>query len=225
MALNKIVDELEKNLKSVDELINFDKIILDFSINQIDKLNEKLKNGPCKIDNPYLLAENTSKAIKNVRENNSLRIQYQSVFNSCLVLQVSYFTNALEEIFKYCLETNYRDKFENIPPAKRDFNFQNIHSSKKAFEKSFSYKFQNSSKLNTIILALCSRHAIVHSLGKADQKFLNHTNPARPRDIKHEFELHQEIQYTPSELEFIRLSMIDFINDLSEDLTKKLGLY
>ena len=54
----------------------------------------------------------------------------------------------------------------------------------KTYKKYLDIEIKKDSICNTIILAQCSRHAIVHSSGFADQKFINQINPARPRDIK-----------------------------------------
>tara|TARA_R100000306_G_scaffold26063_1_gene29870 strand:+ start:3549 stop:3944 length:396 start_codon:yes stop_codon:yes gene_type:complete len=102
-TLLKIEDRFDEHLRTVDELISFDKTILDLCINHIENLNERLKSGPFEINNPLYLAEGTLQTMKTVRENNSLRIKYLSMFNSCLVLQVSYFTSIVDDIFKHSI--------------------------------------------------------------------------------------------------------------------------
>jgi hypothetical protein len=215
----QIEDRFEQHLQTVDELISFDRIILDVCINHIEGLNERLKGGPFKITNPSYLAEATLKTIKNVRFNDSLRTNYLSMFNSCLVLQVSYFTSILEDIFKhtcYCLNfaQNRQDLDIEILKTKNDINFQNMLSTIKTYKKYLDINIDKDTIANTIILAQSSRHAIVHSLGCADKKFISQTTNATPRDIKHSFTLDQKIQFSSSELEFIKIAMQVFISNL-----------
>lgn len=229
MTLQKIEDRFEQNLRTVDELISFDRIILDVCINQISNLNDRLKAGPFKITNPMYLAENTLKAIKNVRENDSLRVNYLSMFNSCLVLQVSYFTSIIDDIFKHtslCLYSDNKRPDLNIDllKQKNDINFQNMFSTIKTFKKYLDVEIERNSICNTIILAQSSRHAIVHSLGKADEKFITQTGTAKPRDIKHNFALDDKIQYTSSELEFVKMAMQEFIYILCNNIKNRYGI-
>lgn len=229
MTIRKIEDRFDQHLRTVDELISFDRIILDLCINHIDNLNERLKRGPFDITNPMYLAENTLKTIKNVRQNDSLRVNYLSMFNSCLVLQVSYFTSIVEEVFKHTISRlnshNQRPDL-NIDLLKQnnDVNFQNMSSIIKTFKKYLGIEIEKNSICNTIILSQCSRHAIVHSLGIADQKFINQINPAKPRDIKTDFILEEKIQFTSSELEFVKLAMQEFISNLVDNIKKTHGI-
>jgi hypothetical protein len=226
ISLQQIEERLDLHLRTVDELISFDRIILDVCINHIDSLNERLKGGPFKITNPTYLAEGTLKAIKNVRNNDSLRANYLSMFNSCLVLQVSYFTSIVDDIFKhtcYCLSfaQNRQDLDLQILKSRNDINFQNMHSTIKTYKKYLDIEIENNSICNTIILAQSSRHAIVHSLGVADQKFILHATSATPRDIKHSFALGEKIQFTSTELEFVKLAMLVFVSNLCDMIKSK----
>lgn len=225
-TLLKIEDRFDEHLRTVDELISFDKIILDLCINHIENLNERLKSGPFEINNPLYLAEGTLQTMKTVRENNSLRIKYLSMFNSCLVLQVSYFTSIVDDIFKHSIfklnSLNQRPELD-IKMIKRnnDVNFQNMNSIMKTYKKYLDIEIKKDSICNTIILAQCSRHAIVHSLGFADQKFTNQINPARPRDIKPQIELNEKIQYSASELQFVKYAMEEFVSNLCDNIKEK----
>ena len=221
--LQEIEERFDLHLRTVEELISFDRIILDVCINHIDNLNERLKTGPFKITNPTYLAEGTLKAIKNVRNNDSLRPHYLSMFNSCLVLQVSYFTSAIDDIFKhtcYCLNfaQDRQDLDTEVLKSKNDINFQNMLSTIKTYKKYLDIDIEKTSICNTIILAQSSRHAIVHSLGRADKKFILQTTSATPRDIKHTFTLDEKIQFSSTELEFVKMAMQQFISDLCDNI-------
>jgi hypothetical protein len=222
-TLRVIEERFENQLRSVEELVSFDRTILDLCVSHLEGLNEKLKKGPFGITNPTYLAENTLKAIRNVRENDSLRVHYLSMFNSCLVLQVSYFTSAIADVFKYsCASLNSRgdreDLNEDILKQKNDINFQNMHSIIRTFKKYLNVEINKDNLCNTIILALSSRHAIVHSMGRVDDKFLTQIDNAVPRDIKHEFSFNDKIQFSQSELEFVRLAMLQFLCNLKDQI-------
>jgi len=224
--LQEIEERFDLHLRTVEELISFDRIILDVCINHIDSLNERLKSGPFKITNPTYLAEGTLKTIKNVRNNDSLRPHYLSMFNSCLVLQVSYFTSAIDDIFKhtcYCLNfaQDRQDLDTEVLKSKNDINFQNMLSTIKTYKKYLEIDIKKTSICNTIILAQSSRHAIVHSLGRADNKFIQQTTSATPRDIKHTFTLDEKIQFSSTELEFVKMAMQQFISDLCDNIKIK----
>lgn len=225
----EIEDRLELHLRTVDELISFDRIILDVCIDHINALNGRLKAGPFNITNPSYLAEGTLKVIQNVRDNNSLRKNYLSMFNSCLVLQVSYFTSTMDDIFKHIALSlfTYHQRTDLDPETlrqKNDINFQNMMSTVKTFKKYLDIDIDKSSICNTIILAQSSRHALVHSLGIADSKFISQITAAKPRDIKHTFIPGERIQYSSSELEYVKLAMLTFVTNLFAKVTKRYSI-
>lgn len=250
ITLLEIEERFESQLKSIDELANFDRFVLDLCINHIETLNERLKNGPPQVTNQAYLAENTLKVIKSIRQNDSLRIQYQSIFNSCLVLQVSYFTSTLHDFFRQAFQTlaeknllpeikddlklsfkeltdfsfNLTNNIGELILRKKEISFQDMQSICKAYKTYFDIIIDKDQKCNTIILAQASRHAIVHALSKADDKFLRQISEAAPRDIKHNFTCNEDIKFSASELEFVKLAMLVFIQELREKFQKKYQL-
>jgi hypothetical protein len=222
-TLQEIEAHFDKQLHTVDELITFDRFILDYCVQQIEILDDRLKNGVLKITNPYYLAENTLKAIKNVRQNNSLRTHYNSMFNSCLVLQVSYFTSTIEDIFDcacfWLYSNKHRDDLNPEELKKRnDIKYQNMGSIKKSFKNYLGIDIVNDSICNTIILAQLSRHAIVHSLALADDKFITNLANASPRDIKRDINRGEEILFSSTELDYVKLAMTQFISILCDKI-------
>lgn len=241
-TLFEIEERFEGQLKSIDELANFDRFVLDLCISHIESLNERLKTGPPQITNQFYLAESTLKAIKCIRQNDSLRHQYQSIFNSCLVLQVSYFTSTLHDIFRHAFQTlaeknvlpeikedlklsfkeltefsfNLTNNIGELILKKKEISFQDMQSICKAFKNYFNIIIDKDQKCNTIILAQASRHAIVHALSKADEKFLRQISEAKPRDLKQEFTINEDIKYSASELEFVKLAMLIFVQELRD---------
>lgn len=219
-SISRIKDIFYRNLETVTELHNFDRVLLDLCIHHIDELNNRLKSAPFEIGNKLYLAENTVAVIKNIRNNDSLRPEYKHIFNSCLVLQVSYFTSALDDMFSLTLEKVTR---KNIPDEIKKYrpNFQNIHSVKKTFKKYLMIDIDSivpREIFNDILLVINARHNIVHCLGKVDMKFLNNTANAVPRKLKNNYRLNHQIQFVPNEINYVKTIFSDFINVLHKKL-------
>jgi Iap family predicted aminopeptidase len=53
------------------------------------------------LDNPRLNAERTLKVVRQIRENDSLRPRYETIFNQAAVLLVSYFGSAVGDVFRF----------------------------------------------------------------------------------------------------------------------------
>lgn len=224
--LIKIKDGFLKNSDSVKELMNFDRIILDFCIIHIDNLNKKLKN--LKIDNPYLLAENTLQVLRGIRENDSMRAQYESIYNQCLVLLVSHYTVMMEDFFKSSIDLliiENKDNFTEMDDAikislnelkslnfnlsgnfgdlllkKKDISFQDMQSMNRAFRQYLGFSLPLDSTLNNIIFAQAARHSIVHSLANADDKFINQIRNVIPREIQPNIKRKDIIKMTSDEI-------------------------
>lgn len=94
----------------------------------------------------------------------------------------------------------------------------------KVYKHYFDIDIEKDAQCNTIILAQASRHAIVHSLGKADERFLKQISAAYPRDLKQDFVLDQEIKFSSSELEFIKFAMLVFVQELREKFAIKYSI-
>ena len=112
--------------------MNFDRIIIDHCLTSMETVNNGLKNLDFPITNPMYLLDNAIKSLKNIRQNNSLRIKYQSIFNSCLVLQVSYFSSIVTDIFRYVF--NYLVMVNKLP--------KNDDSLKFSIDELVNYEFE-----------------------------------------------------------------------------------
>jgi len=212
-SVSRIEEVFCKNLDTVIELLNFDRIILDTCTHHIESLNEKLKAAPFEIGNKLYLADHTLKTIKNVRTNDSLRPKYKHIFNSCLVLQVSYFTSALEEMFHVKINNI---EMENIPPElkKHRPNFQNLFSAKKTFKNYLLIDIESlisKALFNDILVAVNSRHNIVHALGVIDEKFIKQTQNATPRKLKEKCKIDQKLEFSAEEIIQVKETFEKFI--------------
>ena len=246
-VFNSIRDNFYSNIKSVKDLMNFDKNILDFCIYHIEILEKKIKNNnEIKITNVAFLPENTLIQLRQIKENNSLRDMYTSIFNQSLVLLVSYFTSAIKELFgstiQYLAENNQEHfsliksdiKFSfqelgnynfnltseigNLIIEKNNISFQDMQSICREFKQYFGFEIEKNIDLDNIILSQASRHSIVHALSIADSKFMNQIRNTDNRTIKTHVELNDPLLYSPEEIEAIIESMNNFFNMLFNKL-------
>lgn len=242
--LKKINDDFEKQIDSVAELIKFDKLILDFCLNHVKTLNDRLKNGAPKITNQYYLADNTIQVLEGIQRNNSFTKHYSILYNQCLVLLVSHFTLIIEEIFSTVLKHQYTNQklpnaaknqiqsiineideinqnpvlLKNFLVAKKKLTFQSLSSVAKSFDNYLGIKIPQDQKFDDIKFAFECRHIIVHNVSKADEKFIRKCNDIRNRNIKRNIFLDEDINFTSSELEFVKISMLLFVQELTESL-------
>ena len=70
--------DFRRNVDSVHALVNFDRFVMDFAIEQVSRLHDR--RSP-KFLNPADNGEYTLLALRNVRANDSLRTQYRLIAN------------------------------------------------------------------------------------------------------------------------------------------------
>jgi hypothetical protein len=235
--LQAISQNFDRNVAIVDELMNFDKIILDLCINNLESLEKYLRTN-LHTDNPKHLPSKTIKLLKNIRTNNSLKSQYETIFNQALVLLVSHFSSALHDIFKTALKTfidkssepkilkeeikisledlkmrnyNLSEDIANLFMIKKDYSFQDMQSTKRALEECFGYTPVKTSDVNNIILAQAARHVIVHCGAIIDERFIRQVSGAFPRQIKATIQLNTQITFDTIEIKTISASMKKYL--------------
>ncbi|MCL4550835.1 MAG: hypothetical protein M1495_19960 [Bacteroidetes bacterium] len=244
--IQRIRETFSDNVQSVNELINFDEIVVNVVVQHLESLAEKLKVHH-KLDNPYLSANSTLQAVKNIRKNNSLEKKYKRVFNQGLVLLVSYFASTIRDVFQSSIdEALPLQKFDKINKTQvslslndlqndiektrsigeilsiqKDISFQDMQSIARSFQEYFSIEVDKNHNTNNIILAQACRHAIVHSGSSVDRKLINQISNAKPREVKENIELNSEILFTPDEIQIIGESMRQYLEDLFVHLADK----
>jgi hypothetical protein len=246
--LNKLKEDFEKNVNSVNELIEFDHIILDFAINNVTILEKKLKEHG--LAGPMIeIAENTAKAIQNVRNNNSLRLKYKQFFNQCLVLLVSYFESSLEDVFTISVGRSVKlgiipeVKSESVKLSigelhkaingteqylgelilsKRQYSFQDLQSTKRVFKECFGIEHSRDKVEDNIIIGQACRHAIVHCAGIVDQQLKTQIRDVKLSELQINIQEGSPIELLPNDVIVIGKSMNVFIGYLLEKIDTKL---
>ena len=239
---NRIATNLKENIDSVYELTTFDEFILEFSISKIKKLNDKLKKT---IDNPYLLADSLITQLEGIKENKSLRPKYETIFNQCVVLLISYFGSSLRSLFVECLNIKLKNgyKLSDVEDLKipltdlevynydiennigeiviktKNISFQDMKSISRALDDWFGIKMERNREINNIILGQAARHIIVHSGSKIDQKFINQVKHAKPRELKLDLIENDIIKFNPDEIKILGTSILEFFNRVGERLS------
>lgn len=243
-----ILNNFDTNIEEVFKLLNFDRVILNLCISNLETLEEKLK-AKQNISNPTYLPTKTITLLKNIHSNDSLKLQYKTIFNQTLVLLVSHFSSALHTMFKTLLKTVFDNSFDSkilkeeikvsievlkdkhydmseyiadVLIAKKDYSFQDMQSTKRAFEECISYSPKKTEEVNNVILAQAARHAIVHSGAIADSKFIRQVSGASPRRIKQSVQEGMYISFSIEEIEIIAKSMKTYLTNLMNAITAKL---
>jgi hypothetical protein len=243
--MNEIIEQFRENVKSVSELVNFDRVVLDFAIAQV----QSLRNAQGIERLQATAVENAVKALQNVRKNDSLRPKYQVIFNQCVVLLVSYFGSMVGDLFKSHLADSLKnglvspacrreeiklslgeleaisyDILSNIGEvvvSAKNISFQDMQSIARAFHDWLGYEPEQDRDVNNIILSQACRHAIVHSGGMVDKRLTNQVRNATPRDLKLDLAENEPIRFSPDEIEVVGKSMIRYVEGLVNGLASR----
>jgi hypothetical protein len=210
-----------ENIESVNRLANFDRVVLDYSIKAIEKLQNNLS---IKFKNEALLATGTLKQLTLIREHDSMRNQYKEIFNQCVVLLVSYFGSAVSEIFKIYITSNistlknkkaFTEEFKFSPKemseynfnllahigeiivSKKNISFQDMKSINRSFRDFLDIPIDKDSTVNDIIIGQACRHIIVHSGSLVNSQMLKQISNADPRSLNPKIKLNSKIQFEP----------------------------
>lgn len=223
----------------MDKLTNFDRDVLDFTIDQIRDLHRRLKQQG--MENPDLNGQKTLQLVSGIRKNDSLRARYETIFNQAIVLLVSYFASALGDIFRYGVaahlekdtesklleeeikltfaelrerEWTLRESAPDLLIAKKDLSFQDMGATHKAFDQYLRISIAQDRRVNNIILAQACRHVIVHTGGVVTDRLLRQLAKVEPRDLKGTLTLGEKVQFTPEEVGTTSANMKGYIADL-----------
>ncbi|MBI4809645.1 MAG: hypothetical protein HY799_11945 [Nitrosomonadales bacterium] len=238
--LDNLESAFAQNIAGVHKLIHFDREVLGFAVAGIRDLSERLKQHH-KLGNPYLTAENTLKSIENIRDNDSLRPRYKVIFNQAVVLLVSYFGSAVEDIFKAGVDAlldsgedsdllrediklsfremqeaswHFRGVAADLLVQKKDLSFQDMQAISRTFKTYLGITIEKDNHVNNIILAQACRHVIVHAGGAVNDRLIRQVANATPREIKPAISRGEHIEFQPEEVELISRSMEAYVKGL-----------
>jgi hypothetical protein len=210
-----------ENCTSVLKLVEFDHLILDVARRVLESVADDLSAQ--NQNRLYASVQNQITLIKNIRQNDSLRPQYETIYNQCVVLLVSYFSSTMQAIFIEASATILKMKVDS-PIGKREISiswlglqgdenrqeyafaeacladsktsFQDMKSISRIFEECHEIFIPKDNRVNDLILAQAARHAIVHEGGKVNKRMLGQLSTASPRALKVSLSLGEQIQFS-----------------------------
>jgi hypothetical protein len=245
-----VLVRFRSSVKSVLDLVEFEKEILAFAVSQVENVLRCLPNAQSVHARKI---EHSLEAIRNVRSNKSLEKKFGLIGNQALVLLVSHFASAAGDVFctgigigsgQSSLESIRRAEIKLSLAELTEINlgsprdvgqllvesqgssisFQDMKSIARVFREYFGIDIKKDQTVNDIIVAQACRHSIVHDGGKANLKVLKQVRDALPRTLKSEFYTEdQEIGFSPAELEIVSSSMDSYLSRLVGLVTQKLS--
>jgi hypothetical protein len=231
-----------ENRDAAIRLMEFDDVILTQAtsslIASIQKINKYYQNKALTSE-----LSNSLKTLENIHSNESLHKQYEMMNNQCLVLLVSYFSLAVEKLFKDSLilmlnrpssgtlkleplkltlddlrESDFDLKASIGDIIAKDISFQDMQSIGRAFNTFYSFKIPQDKDVNNIILAQACRHAIVHFGAVANSRTIHQVAKAVPRSLKWELILDSEIGFERNEVRLVGQSMDTYLSTLASQI-------
>lgn len=242
------VSSFTLNVGGVMKLLHFDREVLLVALTNIKALKEQLT----KAGHAYAAqqATNTLIALERVKDHDSLVSRYQIIFNQAIVLLVSYFGSAVEELFKIGVASrleldddqsnlmaedlkltfkqirdrgwNLREIAADLLVEKKDLTFQDMKSIAGAFREYIGITIDRDQKVNNIIAAQACRHVIVHAGHTVTPKMIYQLRDATPRKLKLELSTGEIVQFSPAEVELAATSMAEYIEGLAEKLRSRI---
>lgn len=230
----------KKNIAEVDNLINFDRQLLDLVTLTVEGLHDQLKS---KFGDERLNGARALAVIRGIRSNETLRLKYQAIYNQAVVLLVSHFASALGDLFRQAvsdrlasaeggklleeelkltvadLKDRNWDLTGAIPDlliAKHDFTFQDMGATVRAFSTYAGITPERNVVMNNIIAAQACRHVIVHAGGRVGDKTTRQLSKVIPRTFRQELRGGEQIAFTLEEIHSIKTDMVKFIETLAE---------
>lgn len=246
-VFSEAVDNFKQNVDSVHKLAEFDRVVLEFAIQRLEKVEEVTNKS--KIMNPRMTVTKALDQLRNIRSNDSLRLRYEHIFNQCIVLLVSYFGVAVKDIFERGIGEMIREgQCDNLMNEefkitagelsevgqdlhnhlgallirKKDISFQDMQSIARAFGSYCGYSPDKDEDVNNIIAGQACRHVIVHSGAVVTKKCVQQTSKVTPRTLKKTLVVGETVKFTVDEIRILSESMIRYVDGLVVALAKVL---
>lgn len=242
--MKNVAKQFEKDLSNVYSLMDFDKFIMEFPLSQLSVLKSHCEQHT--LTRALKITDKIITFLSGIRDHDSTKLSYRTIYNQCLVLLVSYFTAALEDIFEYCISSSIKmdnpiwlkekvhleiselviikgdpaDKIGDLIIRSQNISFQDMKSTRKAFNDYFNVEMTKDKEMDNVIFSQASRHIIVHDGGKINSKFLHQIENTKLRTIKKDLSIEDQIIYSKDEIMIIGKSMLNLIEALMSQLSR-----
>ena len=239
-TMHNILETFKQHTSDVDRLMAFDREVMQVAITTVEELHNRLVIQQ-QIKNEQLNGARTLQMLRGIRDHETLKPRFSLILNQAIVLLVSYFGSAVEDIFFYAISASLRsnspsrlnkeelkltvaellEAMANPDGAvaslfieKKDLSFQDMQAIWRAFHDYVGVDIDKDSTVNNIILAQACRHVIVHAGGEITSKLLRQVRGAVPRNIKNELLEGTIVQFTQQEIQAVAESMKKYLSTL-----------
>lgn len=199
---------------------------------------------------PQQSVKKTIQLLANIRKHESLKPRYEQMINQCLVLLVSYVGSAVRDLFRTAvsyavqegrrsellqvevsttvdelrdLETPMHEFVADYMTSRSDLSFQDMKSIGRALNKYFGYNQGRDQVIHDIVAGQACRHAIVHSGLEADRRLIRQLRSIKPRSIKPEIELGDQLQFSEEEVRRVGNAMTVYLDRAATGLQNTLA--
>jgi isochorismate hydrolase len=238
--MRTILDNFSQHVTDVSRLIEFDREVMHVAISAVEDLHGRLVKT-MQITNDQMNGGRTLQILRGVRDHESLKPRFSLILNQAVVLLVSYFGSAVEDIFSSAMTATLRaggssrllkedlkltlgelmdaasseeDALVALFIEKKDLSFQDMKAIHRAFREYIGVEMEKDAIVNNIILAQACRHVIVHAGGEITARLTRQVSEAFPRDIKAILADSPVIQFSQQEVQTIAESMTGYLSNL-----------
>jgi hypothetical protein len=238
-----LLQSFKANVQTVDRLLDFDRVIIETAVEGLQELADNL--GKLGSRSAAKTVSNRAQLLANIKKADSLRPQYETMFNQCVVLLVSHFASAVHALCRHGIivalskgtnvpvitqelklswraiaeaETEREGLFADLLISQQDISFQDMQSISRAFKDHLNIQLKRSVDTNNVILGQAARHVIVHAAGVVDNRMLRQISGCRPRTLKENLSLGERLQFSPQEVRLLSGSMINYVDHVTSRL-------
>ena len=240
LRIDRALESFRLNASAVDRLLEFDRVVLDVAVSGLRELENQLESRH--LHSAVPLVRNRATLLENLKTTDSLRPQYETIFNQCIVLLVSYFTSAQHTLFRDAVvaalnlnadvpasseelkmswrgivqaEIDQEEMFTELLIAQQNISFQDMQSVSRAFAKHLQINVEKTLDVNDIIMGHAARHVIAHAGGVVDRKMISQVKDAIPRTLKETLLEGEAIRFSPEEVRRLAASMVNHLTTLT----------
>lgn len=116
MTLDQVRHAFSDRADGVIALLEFDDLVVDHLVGGLDNLVQDLERK--NLHSAALLVSNRLKLLRNIRNAQSLKPTYGTIYNQCVVLLVSYFDATMGDLFRVAAASALRAGLD-VPASER----------------------------------------------------------------------------------------------------------
>lgn len=196
--LEQPLRNFKENIYRVDSLTQIGTDVGSFTVSLLENLMSQYEKIPAFLEFKLKL-ERDIEVIKQIKDHSNFKNKYVAIYQQALVLVISNFESFLNELTvcafnSYPHMVKWPDKklsldlsvFQYSPQTvgdillrsiKEKYTFQDLQSTNNFFKEYFCIDLSLDNKLkDKIILYQAKRHALIHNLGRVDERFLKQIN-------------------------------------------------